>query len=142
MSNFIFLGTNFCSFHSRAGAVMVQERLKVAVTKVTGDGAELNWATTAGQQQDALSCSLHYGPKTEAMLVKTEVHTAKSNIKLAHLRPHTTYYAYLSCSHAAATYGSNTVHFTPRKCCQGCVVLYQSVIVPCVVRCFLKKSKP
>ncbi|XP_050727115.1 uncharacterized protein LOC127004006 [Eriocheir sinensis] len=92
---------------------MVQERLKVAVTKVTGDGAELNWATTAVQQQDALTCSLHYGPKTEAMLVKTEVHTAKSNIKLAHLRPHTTYYAFLSCSHAAVTYDSNTVHFTP-----------------------------
>lgn len=101
---------------------MVQERLKVAVTKVTGDGAELNWATTAVQQQDALTCSLHYGPKTEAMLVKTEVHTAKSNIKLAHLRPHTTYYAFLSCSHAAVTYDSNTVHFTPRKCCVCCVM--------------------
>lgn len=99
------------------GAVMVQERLQVAVTKVTSDGAELNWATTAGQQQDALTCSLHYGPKTEAMLVKTEVHTARSNIKLAHLRPHTTYYAFLNCSRAAVTYNSNTVHFTPRKCC-------------------------
>ena len=92
---------------------MVQERLKVAVTKVTGDGAVLSWATTVGQQQ-ALACSLHYGPQTEAMLVNTEVRTAVKNIKLAHLSPHTTYYAFLSCSLAAATYNSNTVHFTPR----------------------------
>ncbi|MPC69104.1 hypothetical protein E2C01_063319 [Portunus trituberculatus] len=93
---------------------MVQERLKVAVTKVTGDGAVLSWETTVGQQH-ALTCSLHYGPQTEAMLVKTEVRTSAKNIKLAHLSPHTTYHASLNCSQAAATYKSNTVHFTPRK---------------------------
>ncbi|XP_063860418.1 uncharacterized protein LOC135100854 isoform X2 [Scylla paramamosain] len=91
---------------------MVQERLKVAVTKVTGDGAVLSWETTVGQQH-ALTCSLHYGPQTEAMLVKTEVRTSAKNIKLAHLSPHTTYHASLNCSQAAATYKSNTVHFTP-----------------------------
>ncbi|XP_045131168.1 uncharacterized protein LOC123516125 isoform X1 [Portunus trituberculatus] len=98
--------------HCITGAVMVQERLKVAVTKVTGDGAVLSWETTVGQQH-ALTCSLHYGPQTEAMLVKTEVRTSAKNIKLAHLSPHTTYHASLNCSQAAATYKSNTVHFTP-----------------------------
>ncbi|XP_071529735.1 uncharacterized protein [Panulirus ornatus] len=96
-----------------AGAVIVPESLKVAVTKVTGDGAELSWATSAGRRQAMTSCSLHYGPLTEAVDVQTALQKTEQHISLAHLTPHTTYYAFLSCTHAATTYHSNTVHFTP-----------------------------
>ncbi|KAK8749772.1 hypothetical protein OTU49_015533, partial [Cherax quadricarinatus] len=87
--------------------------LKVAVTQVTGDGAVLTWATSSGHRKVMTSCLLHYGPLTEAMHVQTAVQPAEHRIALAHLAPHTTYYAFLSCSHATTTYTSNTVHFTP-----------------------------
>nr|XP_053628548.1 uncharacterized protein LOC128685929 [Cherax quadricarinatus] len=96
-----------------AGAVIVPGSLKVAVTQVTGDGAVLTWATSSGHRKVMTSCLLHYGPLTEAMHVQTAVQPAEHRIALAHLAPHTTYYAFLSCSHATTTYTSNTVHFTP-----------------------------
>ncbi|XP_069190057.1 uncharacterized protein [Procambarus clarkii] len=98
---------------STAGAVNVPESLRVAVTKVTGDGAVLIWMTSAGHRQAMTSCFLHYGPLTEAMHVQTAVQTAEQRITLAYLAPHTTYYAYLSCTHGTTPYKSNTVHFTP-----------------------------
>uniref|UniRef100_UPI0034D5CC8C uncharacterized protein n=1 Tax=Macrobrachium rosenbergii TaxID=79674 RepID=UPI0034D5CC8C len=96
-----------------SGVVMVPESLQVAVTKVTGDGAVLTWVTASGPRELMTSCSLHYGPMTEEMHVQTEVQAKEKHISLANLVPHTTYYAFLKCSHGATTYGSNTVHFTP-----------------------------
>ncbi|XP_042237305.1 uncharacterized protein LOC121876316 [Homarus americanus] len=96
-----------------AGVVAAPESLKVAVTKVTGDGAVLSWVTSSGHRQAMSSCSLHYGPVKEAMHLQTEVKMKDQHISLARLTPHTTYYAFLRCSHAASTYNSNKVHFTP-----------------------------
>ena len=93
---------------------LVKSSLQMTLTKETKDGAFLTWVPSIPGSTFS-SCSLHYGPLTEAVHVTTKIDPDRGHVTLANLTPYTPYYAYLTCYQGADMYPTNTVHFTPRQ---------------------------